>query len=186
MGTWAKFCGWTLKKMGWTTIGGPCPDKKAIILGVPHTSAMDFVVSYLFYTQFNAGKARVMIKKSFFVWPFGILLKKLGGVPTDRSNATALVKGIIDIMEKEDFFILAIAPEGTRKATRRWKTGYHTIAKAVGCPVYMGFFDWGRKQVGCGRKIELTDDARADTDRIQAEYEKLGLVGKHPENYITH
>ena len=62
MAAWAKFCGFVLRKMGWTTIGGPCPDKKAIILGVPHTSAMDFVISYLFYTQFNAGKARVMIK----------------------------------------------------------------------------------------------------------------------------
>lgn len=186
MTRWAKFCGYLLKKMGWTTVGGPCPDKKAIILGVPHTSAMDFVVSYLFYTQFDAGKARVMIKKSFFFWPMGILLRKLGGVPTDRSNAAAMVKGLIDEMEKEDTFILAIAPEGTRKRSKRWKTGYHTIAKAVNCPVYLGFFDWGKKRVGCGEKIELTDDARADTDRIQAIYETMNLVGKYPQNYITH
>ena len=125
--------------MGWTTVGGPVPEKKAIILGVPHTSIMDFVVSYLFYTQFDAGKAKVMIKKEFFFWPLGPMLRKMGAIPTDRSNATAMVKGLIDEMEKDDTFILAIAPEGTRKPVKKWKTGYHTIAKAVDCPVYLGF-----------------------------------------------
>ena len=186
MSRWAKFCGWMLRKMGWTTIGGPVPEKKAIILGVPHTSIMDFVVSYLFYTQFDAGKAKVMIKKEFFFWPLGPMLRKMGAIPTDRSNATAMVKGLIDEMEKDDTFILAIAPEGTRKPVKKWKTGYHTIAKAVDCPVYLGFFDWGTKRVGRGEKVELTDDARKDTDRIQAIYESMGIQGKHPKGYITH
>ena len=167
-------------------MGGPVPDKKAIILGVPHTSAKDFIVSYLFYTQFDAQKARVMIKKEFFFWPIGGLLKSMGAVPVDRSNATSLVKSLIDQMENEDSFVLAIAPEGTRKAVRKWKTGYHVIARAVGCPVYLGYFDWGRKRISVGEKVELTDDARADTERIQAMYEEMHLQGKHPEGYITH
>ena len=186
MSRWAKFCGWLLKKKGWTTVGGPVPENKALILGVPHTSAKDFIISYLFYTQFDAQKARVMIKKEFFFWPIGPLIRRMGAVPVDRSNAASLVKSLIDQMEKEDVFILAIAPEGTRKPVKKWKTGYHLIAKAVGCPVYMGYFDWGRKRVSVGEKVELTDDARADTDRIQAIYEEMHLQGKHPEGYITH
>ncbi len=175
-----------MKKMGWTTVGGPVPEDKAVILGVPHTSAMDFVVSYLFYTQFDAQKARVMIKKEFFFWPIGGLLRSMGAVPVDRSNASAMVKSLIDQMEGEKSFILAIAPEGTRKPVKKWKTGYHLIAKAVGCPCYLGYFDWGRKRVSIGEKVDLTDDARADTDRIQALYEQMHLQGKHPEGYITH
>ena len=97
-----------------------------------------------------------------------------------------MVKSLIGEMEGEDTFILAIAPEGTRKATKRWKTGYHLIAKAVGCPVYLGYFDWGRKRVSAGEKLELTDDARADMKRIQAMYDDMHLVGKHPEKYLTH
>ncbi len=185
MTRWARFCGWALKRLGWTTVGGPVPENKAVILGVPHTSAMDFVISYLFYTQFGAQKAKVMIKKEFFFWPFGPLLRKMGAVPVDRSNAASMVKSLIGEMEGEDTFILAIAPEGTRKATKRWKTGYHLIAKAVGCPVYLGYFDWGRKRVSAGEKVELTDDARADTERIQAIYEGMRLQGKHPEGYTT-
>ena len=186
MSRWARFCGWALRKMGWPTVGGPVPENKAVILGVPHTSAKDFIVSYLFYTQFDAQKAKVMIKKEFFFWPIGPLLKRMGAVPVDRTNATSMVKSLIDQMEGEETFILAIAPEGTRKPVKRWKTGYHLIAKAVGCPVYMGFFDWGTKRIGAGEKVELTDDARADTERIQAIYEEMRLQGKHPEGYITH
>ena len=181
---WAKFCGWLLRAMGWTSDGGPVDYKKAIILGVPHTSIWDFLVSYLFYTQFGK-KAHVMIKKEFFWGPMGWILRACGCVPVDRSSAAAMVKSLIQEMEKDDEFILAIAPEGTRKPVKKWKTGYHLIAKEVGCPVYMGYFDWGRKHVSCGKVVEITDDARADTDRIQRMYEDLHLVGKHPDGYIT-
>ncbi len=182
---WPRFCGWLLKKMGWTTVGGPAPEKKCVILGVPHTSAWDFVISYLFYTQFGR-VAHVMIKKEFFKWPLGFFLRKAGCIPVDRSSASSMLFSLINEMEKVDTFHLAIAPEGTRHAIKKWKTGYHMIAKKIGCPVYMGFFDWKTKRVGIGEIVELTDDARADTDRIQALYEKKGMEGKHPEGYVTH
>lgn len=183
---WADFCGFLLKKvMGWTVVGGPVEEKKAIILGVPHTSTWDFVVSYLFYTSFKAGKARVMVKKEFFRGPFGWILRKMGGIPVDRTNSSTLVRSLISEFEKDDFFVLAIAPEGTRKPVKKWKAGYHLIAKAVGVPVYLGFFDWGTKRVGVGKKFELGDDAKADTAKIQQIYESMHLVGKHPEDYTT-
>ena len=182
---WSDFCRWLLHRMGWTIVGGPVPEKKAVILGVPHTSVWDFVISYLFYTSFHAQKARVMVKKEFFFWPFGGLMKSMGAIPVDRSNASTLVKSLITEMEKDDEFILAIAPEGTRKPIKHWKTGFHTIAREAGVPVYLGYFDWGKKRVGCGEKFPLTDDARADMARIQQAYEDMHIKGKHPEKYIT-
>lgn len=89
-------------------------------------------------------------------------------------------------MESVDRFHLAIAPEGTRKPTRKWKTGYHLIARTVGCPVYMGYFDWKTRHISVGKKVTLTDNAREDTDRIQALYEEMHLTGRCPEGYITH
>ena len=173
-----------LHLFGWKAVEGVVPEKKCIILGVPHTSILDFVISYLYYTSVG-GRARIMIKKEFFKGPAGWLLVRLGAVPVDRSNASALVVSLIKHFDEVDTFHLCLAPEGTRKPVHRWKTGYHMIALKVGCPVYMGYFDWKKKIVGRGEKFELTGDARADTDRLQRLYEEKHYTARHPEKYVT-
>jgi 1-acyl-sn-glycerol-3-phosphate acyltransferase len=181
---WAKFCGRLLKRMGWESVGGPMTEPKAIVLGVPHTSASDFLVSYLFYAQF--GKvAHIMIKKEFFFWPLGPILRACGAVAVDRSNPTNLVRSLIHQMEGAEEFHLAIAPEGTRKAVKRWKTGFHLIARETGAAVYMGYFDWGHKRIGCGEKLQITGDAKADMARLYEYYRTLDLKGKNPEGYMV-
>ena len=154
------------------------------MLGVPHTSMADFLIAYLFYTSFGE-VGHVMIKKSLFFWPLGSILRSMGCIPVDRSNATGLVKSLIEEMEQDDFFKLAIAPEGTRKPVKRWKSGAIMIAKETGVPLYAGYFDWGTKRVSCGEKFPLTGDVKADLVRLQEYYEGLHLTGKHPEKYVT-
>ena len=132
------------------------------------------------------GKPYCMIKGEMFWGPLGWLLRILGGIPVDRKKGSNVALSVIKEMKATPVVHLTLAPEGTRKAVKRWKTGFHTIARQVGCPVYMGYFDWGTKRVSRGQKVELTDDARADMERIQALYEEMHLVGKHPEKYITH
>ena len=126
-----------------------------------------------------------MVKGELFWGPLGWLLRKLGGIPVDRKRGSSVVLSVINEMKKKDVVHLALAPEGTRQAVKRWKSGFHTIAREVGCPVYLGYFDWGTKRVGRGEKVELTDDAKADLARIQEIYEGMHLVGKHPELYRT-
>ena len=182
---WAKFCGWLLRRMGWKTIGGPMKEPKAIVLGVPHTTLLDFLVCYLFYTQF--GKvAHIMVRKEFFKWPLGPILRACGAVPVDTKSATGTVKSLIEQMESVPEFHLALAPEGTRKPVKRWKTGFHFIARKANIPVYLCYFDWGTRRIGNAGKVELTDDAAADMKRIQQIYEDMHLTGRHPEKYITH
>lgn len=181
---WRKFCGFLLRVLGWK-IGEPlAEEKKCIILGVPHTSIWDFIISYLYYESIG-GNARCMVKQEFFFPPVGWILRAMGAIPVDRSSASTMVKSLITEIEKSDSFCLAIAPEGTRKPVKNWKTGFHLIAKETGLPVYMGYFDWGTKTVGRGKRVELTDNAKADMKRIQEMYEELHLVAKHPEGYIT-
>ena len=126
-----------------------------------------------------------MVKGELFWGPLGWLLRKLGGIPVDRKKGSNVVLSVIREMKAQKVVHLALAPEGTRQPVKRWKTGFHTIAREIGCPVYMGYFDWGTKRVSRGQKVELTDDARADMARIQQLYEDMHLVGKHPELYVT-
>ena len=185
MDLWAKCCGFMLRTAGWTAVDKPSEEDKCIILGAPHTTIWDFVVAYLYYRSCGE-KAKCMVKKELFVPPLSWIIKAMGGIPVDRKNATALLKSVITEMEKPGRFHLAIAPEGTRKPVKNWKTGFHLIARSANIPVYLGYFDWGTKRVGRGQRVELTDDPRADMKRIQAMYEQMHLVGKHPEKYITH
>ena len=178
------FCKFMLKVLGWKAIEPPAPEPKCIILGVPHTSAWDFIISWLYYNSVG-GKASVMVKKEFFWGPLGPIVRWMGGIPVDRSKATGLVKQIIDAFNSSEYMHLAIAPEGTRKKTANWKPGFHLIAKSCNIPVYLGYFDWKKKVVGRGEKIELTDDFKSDIKRIRAHYKKIGVVGKHPHMFTT-
>lgn len=173
-----------LKLLGWKTVGGTAPEPQCIIIGIPHTSAWDFVISYLFYTSVG-GKASILIKKEFFFWPVGFFARKMGGIPIDRSRGANVLRQTIQLFNEYDHLHLAITPEGTRQRTTKWKAGFHAIAKAARVPVYLGSFDWGRKEITIGGKFELSDDAQADIRRMKDFYRQKGVVGKYPDQFST-
>ena len=177
-------CKILLKLFGWTAEGGVAPENKCIIIGIPHTSAWDFVISYLFYTSIG-GRASVLIKKEFFFWPLGFFIKKMGGVPIDRSRGANVVRQTVQLFNEREFMHLALTPEGTRERTARWKAGFHSIATMAKVPVYLGSFDWGTKTITIGNKMELSDDANADIKRMKDFYREKGVVGKFPDKFTT-
>ncbi len=162
----------------------PVPEPKCIILGVPHTSGLDFIISFLYYNSLGR-TANIMIKKSFFWGPLAPILRAMGGVPVDRTKGASITRQMIEEFKKREILHLAIAPEGTRKPARKWKAGFHTIARAADVPVYLGYFDWGKKEVGRGVPFELTDDPQADLKRIRQWYKDKGVVGRHPKYFTT-
>lgn len=181
-----KFSKFLLTKvMGWTIVGEKAPEEKVIFLAAPHTSIWDFAIGYLYYRAVG-GHLRTMIKKEAFFFPANLLLRAMGGFPIDRSHPQKMLMSVMHEMQKPGEFHLVICPEGTRKAVRKWKTGYHTIATNTGAQVWLTFFDYRTKRVGMLQRYELTGTPREDTDRIQAIYEEAGLTGLHPEMFITH
>ncbi len=177
-------CSFILRLLGWKSIGSVVPEKKCIIIGVPHTSAWDFVISYLFYTGLG-GKANVLIKKEFFKSPIGSIVKKMGGVPIDRSKGANVVRQIVHEFNSRETMHLAMTPEGTRKLTKKWKAGFHQIAIMANVPVYLGSFDWGRKEIAIWEKFEITDDPKEDIKRMKDFYREKGVKGKFPELFTT-
>jgi 1-acyl-sn-glycerol-3-phosphate acyltransferase len=173
-----------LKLLGWRSVGQLVTDPKCILVGVPHTSGWDFLISWIFYASLG-GKANIVIKKEFFFWPVGWVLKKMGGIPTDRSKGANMVRQIINQFNEREYMHLAITPEGTRKRTKNWKAGFHTIARSAKIPVYLVSFDWGRKTMTIWGKFELTDNAAADIRRMKDFYREKGVKGKHPDQFTT-
>ena len=91
---WRNFCGWLLRTLGWTAVDPVAPEDKCIILGVPHTSIWDFVISYLYYVSVG-GQPYCMVKGELFWGPLGWLLRKLGGIPEDRQRGRNLALSVI-------------------------------------------------------------------------------------------
>jgi len=173
-----------LRLLGWKSIGNVVPEKKCIIIGVPHTSAWDFVISYFFYTGLG-GKANILIKKEFFFWPLGFFVKKMGGLPIDRTKGANVVRQVVQLFNEKETMHLALTPEGTRKLNKNWKAGFHSIATLANVPVYLGSFDWGRKEIAIWEKFELTDNPKEDIKRMKDYYREKGVKGKFPEMFTT-
>ncbi len=179
-----SFSKFILKIMGWKTVGGVATEPKCIIIGIPHTSAWDFVISWLFYTSIG-GKATVLVKKEFFFWPVGWFIRKMGGVPIDRSKGANVIRQTIQLFNEREYMHLALTPEGTRERTKNWKAGFHTISTMANVPVYLGSFDWGRKEITIGNKFELSDDSKEDIKRMKDFYREKGVKGKYPGQFTT-
>lgn len=135
------------KNAGWKINGDVPRDlKKYIIVVAPHTSNWDFLLG-LAVRSILKFPSNYLGKKELFRPPFGWLFKKLGGYPVDRSGSHNLVDQVVDIYNKEDQFVIAIAPEGTRKKVTKWKTGFYHIAMKAKIPIVMAAFDYPSKTV---------------------------------------
>ena len=118
-------------------------------------------------------------KHSAFWFPLGNLLRAFGAIALDRENAGSAVDQAIRLFDEKDSLYFALAPEGTRKKTPGWKTGFYRIATGANVPVYLGFIDYTNRRLGLGRAIHLSGDVDADMDVIREFYE--GIEGRWPE-----
>lgn len=143
-----------LKCLGWKIEGTFPVFNKMVIIAAPHTSVWDFINGWLALRHFGL-KTSFVIKKEFFVFPLGYLLKALGGVPIDRGNVkNNMVDQLLKHFEQHEKFYLVITPEGTRKKTKRWKKGFYLIAQKAQVPIVVTKLDYGRKILGPVKEID--------------------------------
>jgi 1-acyl-sn-glycerol-3-phosphate acyltransferase len=160
----------------WTSVGTAPPQQRFVLIAVPHTSNWDFP-NLLGVTNALGIRAHFMAKTSLFRWPFGGLMRAVGGVPVDRSAAGDMVAQMIAEFAARDEFVLTIAPEGTRGAVDKWRTGFYRIAHGAGVPIVCGFMDYPKRQSGLGPVIMPTGDYDADMAPAFAFYR--GITGKN-------
>jgi 1-acyl-sn-glycerol-3-phosphate acyltransferase len=173
-----SFARWLLRVGGWTTVGGVPEVPKAVFIAAPHTSNWDGLWALVYKVAFDID-VKFFAKHSLFWFPLGNLLRALGGIDLDRGKAGTAVAEAIRMFETEEQFYFGLAPEGTRKKTAGWKTGFYRIATGAGVPVYLGLLDYGRRRIGIGRKMELTGDMEADMAVIREFYKDVD--GRWPE-----
>lgn len=166
-----------LASLGWTLIDSPDRPPRAVLVAYPHTSNWDGVYALLVKLALGLD-AHWVGKDSLFRWPFGGLLRRLGGVPVDRRRRNGFVDQMAAEFGQRQHFMLVIAPEGTRALTAGWKSGFYRIAVAAGVPIGLGFVDYARREAGILAYLTPSGDRERDLAAIAAHY--AGRPGKHP------
>ncbi|MCM1041604.1 MAG: 1-acyl-sn-glycerol-3-phosphate acyltransferase [Bacteroides sp.] len=178
MKTFATFI---LRLMGWKVNDFIPPESRYVLIVAPHTSWKDALIGRLaFWTK--KLPARFFIKKEFFVFPFGWLLKVLGGMPINREQAQHVVEHAVNLLASHEKLALIITPEGTRQRTERWKKGFYYIAKRARVPLYAGIVDYKTKT--CTVLPEPLDTEQ-DLDALTADLRRIyaHATGREPEKF---
>jgi 1-acyl-sn-glycerol-3-phosphate acyltransferase len=171
-----------LRLNGWTVEGALPPSaRKCVFIAAPHTSNWD--LPYTLMVSFVLGlDIHWMGKASIFRFPFGALMRWLGGIAVKREQSNNLVAVSAQVLrDAEGPLQLVVPPEGTRAAVRRWKTGFYYIALQAEVPIVMAYMDYERKLAGLGPVFVPTGDIEADMRQIKAFY--APFKGRNPRQF---
>lgn len=94
-----------------------------------------------------------------------------------------MVDQVVKIFNNHEKFILALAPEGTRKKVEKFKTGFYYIAKKANVPIIPVGFDFGKKEVVLGQPLYPSDNIEADFEILYSFYRNI--KGRNPELGIS-
>lgn len=168
-----------LKLSGWEVVGVAPDIDKAVFIAAPHTSNWDGFWLIVGKTVLDL-EARFLAKHTVFWWPLGALLKRLGAIPIDRSHGSGIVQQLIDMFADNDRLNLALAPEGTRKWTQYWKSGFYRIALEADVPIVLCFIDYDAKKMGIGATFKPSGDVEKDLKFMRDFYKPF--MPRHPRN----
>jgi 1-acyl-sn-glycerol-3-phosphate acyltransferase len=170
-----RVLGWLLVRLGgWTVVGERPMAKKMVLVAAPHTSNWDFIWVLAFAAHFEL-RISWLGKRSLFKWPFGPFMRMLGGVPVVRHRRGNMVQELVETFDQYEGLVLAVPPEGTRRQTEYWKSGFYHIARGAHVPILLSFLCYENRTGGFGPEVMPTGDVRADMDRIRDFYrDKVG------------
>ena len=176
----SRFGAWALRRRGWTPLLAVPTPPRFVAAVAPHTHNADFWIGLL-WKWATRSPAHFVAKKEIFVFPVGLFMRAAGGLPIDRRRVGGnFVDAVVVLIEREPEIMLTVAPEGTRKYTDHWKTGFYYMALEAQVPIGVTVFDWARKQVGVVGYVTPTGDIEADFAVIRRFLE--GVQGHTPAN----
>ena len=150
---------------------------KAVAIISPHTSNID--AWHGFTALLGLGiKITIFGKHTLFNTPLKPLLEWIGVIPVNRSIQQGTTQQIINFIDTQEQIWVGMAPEGTRKQSESFRSGFYRIALGANIPIVMFSFDYNRKTIYCLGVFQPTGNYEQDLERILNRY-----VGKFsPKN----
>lgn len=160
---------------GWVFLGQIPEVPKMIVVGAPHTSNWDFVLFLAALHHFRID-VRYLGKHTLFRWPIGRFFLRTGGIPVDRSQPNGAVARAAAEFEASEGMILVIAPEGTRRLARWWRSGFLSIAERADVPIVLAAIDSITKTITLGKALRHDGDVSGFMEAARRFYaDKRGL-----------
>ena len=163
--------------MGWKPDGVRPEARQFVLIAAPHTTNWDFIYLIAFAAYFEL-EISWMGKQSLFRWPFGRIMRALGGISVRRHKRENLVMAMARGFDEHQTLGLVVPAEGTRRHVEYWKSGFYHIANTAHVPIVMSYLDYARKTGGFGPAFSPSGDVGKDMDFIRAFY--AGRQGKYP------
>ena len=174
-----------LKIFGWK-VDGTIPEMKEnenlVLIAAPHTSNWDGIFGFAAILGLDV-KISYFGKYTLFKKPLlGRFLKYMGGIPVNKNKpGSGLVKEAVANIEKLKGSLIAMAPEGTRAKTDKWRTGFLRIAEAVDAKIFVAAFDFKTKRIVLDKFFQPSDDMQKDLENLKIYYKQF--TAKIPENF---
>lgn len=166
-----------LALLGWRVDGLLPNTAKFVAVGAPHKSYFDVVIGLAVVVALGL-RVNWMVKHTALKPPFGIIIKRLGGVPINRTASENVVDQMVQKVQNATRIILVVMPEGSRKRAgvpvREWKTGFYYIALNAKVPILPVFIDNPGKRVIFGPMLVPSGDKAYDLAQLQLFYTHPG------------
>ena len=172
---------WLLKLIGWRVDFHGLPALQGVAIVDPHTSNWDFLTAML--CKWTMGLPVFFWgKDSLFKWPLvGRWMRWIGGLPIDRSSSRGVVGAMLEVFAEHQranqFLWLGLSPEGTRKHTEGWRSGFYQLALGGNLPLGVVRLDYAQKVLKFEGFIKLTGNVDVDYAYLRKMYE--GVEGFH-------
>lgn len=164
-----RWAAWLLARFGWSYQFAQPPGPKAVVVVYPHTSNWDFLWGLLVLWA-SGWPMHWVGKHSLFIGPIGWLMRRWGGIPVNRAATEGFIEQLVATMRSKPHMLLVIAPEGTRRLTDRWKSGFYRIALGAKVPLGLAYIDYATRQAGVDGYIALSGDEAQDMAHIARFY----------------
>jgi 1-acyl-sn-glycerol-3-phosphate acyltransferase len=178
-----KLAAGLLALLGWKVRMDGLPALQGVLIAYPHTSNWDFF--FLLLVKWAIGlHVKFWGKESLFTLPvLGHWMRWLGGIPVRRGAPQGAVADMVRTMQQaragNQYFWLALSPEGTRKRTAGWRSGFYRVALGADVPLGVCCVNYANRTVDISHFFRLTGDVVSDMRRIAGALE--GAQGKRAE-----
>lgn len=154
--------------MGWKLKGNLPNTSKMVVVAVPHSSNIDFILALSVIWGWGI-RVNFLGKHTLFKFPHGFFFKGVGGIPVDRKSPQGLVNKMTEEFHRRKALILGIAPEGSRNSDGSLKEGFARIAQAASVPVIPIIVNYKTRTISIGKVI---DDLSSVTEILEAVREQ--------------